>query len=148
GRRRAGSASPATTEHPSRRALRSARHRLPRGHQRMTTLSHETEPKALPHREVIQVMTGLLAGLFTALISNTIVSTALPTIMAALDGRPRQYTWVITTSLLMMTISTPIWGKLSDLFDKKKLVQLTIILFVAGSLVAGLATSISMMMAA
>ena len=114
----------------------------------MTATPRATEPGALTHREVIQVMTGLLAALFTALISNTIVSTALPTIMADLNGTQRQYTWVITTSLLMMTISTPIWGKLSDLFDKKALVQLTIVLFVAGSIVAGLSTSIAMMMGA
>ncbi|MGO2311189.1 MAG: MDR family MFS transporter [Brachybacterium tyrofermentans] len=104
--------------------------------------------KALPHREVLQVMAGLLAALFTALLSNTIVSTALPTIMADLNGTQRQYTWVITASLLMMTISTPIWGKLSDLFDKKRMVQLAIVLFVAGSLIAGFAISIPMMMAA
>ena len=104
--------------------------------------------QALPHREVLQVMTGLLAALFTALISNTIVSTALPTIMADLNGTQRQYTWVITTSLLMMTISTPVWGKLSDLFDKKMLVQLTIVLFVVGSIAAGLSTSVAMMMGA
>lgn len=104
--------------------------------------------QALSHREVLQVMTGLLAALFTALLSNTIVSTALPTIMADLDGTQRQYTWVITTSLLMMTISTPVWGKLSDLFDKKFLVQLTIVLFVVGSVAAGLSTSVAMMMGA
>ncbi len=114
----------------------------------MTATPHAAEPEALTHREVVQVMTGLLAALFTALISNTIVSTALPTIMADLNGTQRQYTWVITTSLLMMTISTPIWGKLSDLFDKKALVQLTIGLFVAGSVVAGFSTSIAMMMGA
>ena len=114
----------------------------------MTSPSYAAEPQALPHREVIQVMTGLLAALFTALISNTIVSTALPTIMADLDGTQRQYTWVITTSLLMMTVSTPVWGKLSDLFDKKVLVQLTIVLFVLGSMAAGLATSVAMMMGA
>ena len=106
------------------------------------------EPRSLPHKEVLQIMTGLLAALFTALISNTIVSTALPTIMADLHGTQRQYTLVITTSLLMMTISTPIWGKLSDLFDKKVMVQLAIALFVAGSLIAGFAVSIPMMMVA
>lgn len=105
-------------------------------------------PQSLPHREVLQVMTGLLAALFTAMISNTIVATALPTIMADLNGTQTQYTWVITTSLLMMTISTAIWGKLSDLFDKKVLVQTSIVLFVAGSMIAGFSTSIAMMMGA
>ncbi len=106
------------------------------------------EPREYSHREILQVMTGLLAALFTALISTTIVSTALPTIMADLDGTQRQYTWVITASLLAMTIATPIWGKLSDMFNKKTLTQLAIILFVAGSVAAGFSTSITMMMTA
>lgn len=114
----------------------------------MTTVSEYEEPKALPHREVIQVMTGLLAALFTALISNTIVATALPTIMGELHGTQRQYTWVITASLLMMTISTPIWGKMSDLFNKKTLAQVSIVLFVVGSVAAGITQSIWLLMTA
>lgn len=118
----------------------------------MTTLNSTTpditEPRKYSHREILQVMTGLLAALFTAMISTTIVSTALPTIMADLNGTQRQYTWVITASLLAMTIATPIWGKLSDLFDKKILAQLSIVMFVAGSVAAGLSTSISMLMTA
>ena len=92
-------------------------------------------------------MTGLLAALFTALISTTIVSTALPTIMSDLHGTQRQYTWVITASLLAMTITTPIWGKLSDLFNKKLLIQLSIVIFVAGSVGAGLSQTVPPMMA-
>ena len=92
-------------------------------------------------------MTGLLAALFTAMISTTIVSTALPTIMSDLNGTQRQYTWVITSSLLAMTITTPIWGKLSDLFNKKFLIQLSIVLFVVGSIGAGLSQTVPPMMA-
>ena len=103
--------------------------------------------KVYSHREILEVMTGLLAALFTALISTTIVSTALPTIMSDLHGTQRQYTWVITASLLAMTITTPIWGKLSDLFNKKLLVQLAIVLFVAGSVGAGLSQTVPPMMA-
>lgn len=105
------------------------------------------ELRAYSHREILEVMTGLLAALFTAMISTTVVATALPTIMADLDGTQRQYTWVITASLLTMTISTPIWGKMSDLFDKKVLTQLAIVLFVGGSVAAGFATSIPLLMA-
>lgn len=112
------------------------------------TTTFTPEPQALPRNEVIQVMIGLLLALFTALLSTTIVSTALPTIMADLNGTQRAYTWVITASLLMMTVSTPIWGKFSDLFNKKFLVQLTIVLFVLGSLVAGFAGSIPVMIGA
>jgi len=99
------------------------------------------------HRQILRVMTGLLAALFTAMLSTTIVSTALPTIMADLHGTQRQYTWVITASLLAMTITTPIWGKLSDLFNKKLLVQLAIVIFVAGSVGAGLSQTVPPMMA-
>lgn len=113
-----------------------------------TPATEAAEPQEYSHREILQIMTGLLAALFTALISTTIVSTALPTIMADLNGNQRQYTWVITASLLAMTISTPIWGKLSDLFNKKMLAQLSIVLFVIGSVVAGFSTSIEVMMIA
>lgn len=99
------------------------------------------------HRQILKVMIGLLAALFTAMLSTTIVSTALPTIMADLHGTQRQYTWVITASLLAMTITTPIWGKLSDLFNKKILVQLSIVIFVAGSVGAGLSQTVPPMMA-
>lgn len=101
----------------------------------------------LSHRQILEVMVGLMAALFTALISSTIVSTALPTIMSDLHGTQRQYTWVITASLLAMTITTPVWGKLSDLFSKKFLIQLSIILFVLGSAGAGLSQQIWQMMA-
>ena len=103
--------------------------------------------KVYSHREILEVMTGLLAALFTALISTTIVSTALPTILSDLHGTQRQYTWIITASLLALTITTPIWGKLSDLFNKKFLVQLSIVLFVAGSVGAGLSQTVPPMMA-
>ena len=112
------------------------------------TMALQQEPRAYSHREILQVMTGLLAALFTAMISTTIISTALPTIMADLHGTQREYTWVITASLLAMTIATPIWGKLSDLFNKKLLTQIAIVLFVAGSIAAGFSTSIGVMMAA
>jgi len=102
----------------------------------------------LTHREILEVMIGLLAALFTALISSTIVSTALPTIMSDLHGTQRQYTWVITASLLAMTISTPIMGKLADLTNKKLLIQLSIILFVLGSVGAGFSHEIWQMMVA
>ncbi|SDS69473.1 drug resistance transporter, EmrB/QacA subfamily [Friedmanniella luteola] len=116
----------------------------------MTTTAVAAPPEraqgALTHQQILKVMTGLLAALFTAMLSTTIVSTALPTIMADLGGTQRQYTWVITSSLLAMTISTPIWGKLSDLFDKKVLVQLAIVIFVAGSVGAGLSQTVPPMM--
>ncbi len=96
-----------------------------------------TVPGDMSHQQILQAMTGLLAGLFTALLSSTIVATALPTIIGDLHGTQRQYTWVITAALLATTVSTPIWGKLSDLFSKKLLVQLSLVVFVLGSIGAG-----------
>ncbi|WP_134105851.1 MDR family MFS transporter [Kribbella pratensis] len=96
-----------------------------------------TAAAELSHREILEILAGLLAALFTAVLSSTIVSNALPTIIADLEGSQTQYTWVVTASLLAMTVSTPVWGKLSDLISKKLLVQLAIIMFVTGSVLAG-----------
>lgn len=101
----------------------------------------------LTHREILEVLFGLLAGMFTALISSTIVSNALPTIIADLEGSQTQYTWVVTASLLCMTVSTPVWGKLSDLFNKKVLVQTALVVFVLGSALAGAAQSVPWLIA-
>lgn len=109
----------------------------------MVQLDVKTSEKApLTHREILEVLVGLLAALFTAIISSTIVSNALPTIIADLEGSQTQYTWVVTASLLAMTVSTPVWGKLSDLFNKKMLVQLSIIIFVIGSVLAGISQNV------
>jgi EmrB/QacA subfamily drug resistance transporter len=101
----------------------------------------------MTHRQILEAMTGLLAGLFTAMLSSTIVATALPTIIGDLHGTQREYTWVITASLLATTVSTPIWGKLSDLFSKKLLVQLSLVVFVLGSVAAGFAHSVAFLIA-
>ncbi|MBF6418099.1 MFS transporter [Nocardia farcinica] len=106
------------------------------------------DPDAMTHREVLEAMTGLLAALFTALLSTTIVATALPTIIGDLQGSQTAYAWVITTALLANAASTPIWGKLADLFNKKLLVQLSIVIFVAGSILAGVAHSVDVLLAA
>jgi EmrB/QacA subfamily drug resistance transporter len=91
------------------------------------------------HREILRAMSGLLLLLFVTMISGTIVSVALPQIIGALDGTQSQYTWVVTATLLTSTASTPIWGKLADLFSKKALLQISIVIFFVSSLGAGLA---------
>lgn len=101
----------------------------------------------LTHPEILRILAGLLAGMFTALISSTIVANALPTIIADLDGSQTQYTWVVTSSLLAMTVSTPIWGKLADLVDKRVLVQVALATFVLGSVLAGLAQDVPQLIA-
>lgn len=92
-------------------------------------------------REVLEALSGLLLAMFVSILSATIVSNALPTIIADLHGSQTQYTWVVTATLLTTTASTPIWGKLADLFDKKLLVQIAIVIFVVSSAMAGLAQS-------
>ncbi|MFR9805344.1 MFS transporter [Pseudonocardia sp. RS010] len=99
----------------------------------------------MTHRQVLQALTGMLLALFTALLSSTIVSNALPTIITDLHGSQSQYTWVVTATLLSSTASTPIWGKLSDLVSKKLLVQVAIVLYIGGSILAGFSHSVGIL---
>ena len=101
----------------------------------------------MSHRQILETMSGLLLGMFVAILSSTVVSNALPTIVSDLQGSESGYTWVVTSTLLATTISTPIWGKLADLFDKKLLVQISIVIFVAGSVAAGLAPNVPFLLA-
>ena len=103
---------------------------------------------APPRRKVLQALTGLLLALFVSTLSSTVVATALPKMMGALHGSPTQYTWVVTATLLASTVTTPVWGKLADLHDKKTLVQIATAVFLAGSLAAGLAQDAGQLIAA
>ena len=91
----------------------------------------------MTHRQVLEALSGLLAGLFVAVLASTVVSTSLPKIISDLQGDQTAYTWVVVSTLLATTVSTPIWGKLADLFNRKLLVQLSIFIFVLGSALAG-----------
>ncbi|MFG1605957.1 MDR family MFS transporter [Actinoplanes sp. NPDC049265] len=102
----------------------------------------------MTHREILEALSGLLLALFVAMSSATIVSTALPKIIGGLNGSQTQYTWVVTATLLTATASTPIWGKLADLYSKKTLIQLSIVIYVVGSIVAGFAQSAGQLIAA
>lgn len=99
----------------------------------------------MSHRQIMEALTGLLLGMFVAILSSTIVSNALPDIIKDLGGGQSAYTWVVTASLLAMTASTPLWGKLADLFSKKLLIQLALVIFVAGSALAGLSQNAGML---
>ncbi|QOV37235.1 MFS transporter [Streptomyces ferrugineus] len=99
----------------------------------------------MTHRQIMEALTGLLLGMFVAILSSTIVSNALPDIIKDLGGGQSAYTWVVTASLLAMTASTPLWGKLADLFSKKLLIQLALVIFVAGSAAAGLSQNPAML---
>jgi EmrB/QacA subfamily drug resistance transporter len=105
-------------------------------------------PPEMSHRQIMEALTGLLAAFFTAILSSTIVANALPTIMSDLHGTQTDFAWVITAALLANAATTPIWGKLADLFNKKVLVQLSIVVFVAGSVMAGLSETIPLLLVA
>lgn len=93
----------------------------------------------MTHRQVLEALSGLLLGMFVSILAGTVVSTSLPVIIADLDGGQSSYTWVITATLLATTVSTPIWGKFADLFNRKLLIQLALVVFVLGSALAGFA---------
>lgn len=102
----------------------------------------------MSHRDVLRALSGLLLAMFVAMLSSTVVSNALPSIVTDLKGSQTGYTWVVVATLLTMTATTPIWGKLADLFSKKILVQSALVIFSAGSLVAGLAPSMEVLIGA
>ncbi|MFI7285263.1 MFS transporter [Streptomyces anulatus] len=111
------------------------------------TASGAADGTPMTHRQIMEALAGLLLGMFVAILSSTVVSNALPEIISDLGGGQSAYTWVVTASLLAMTATTPLWGKLSDLFSKKLLVQIALIIYVLGSVVAGLSTSSGMLIA-
>ncbi|MET9922777.1 MDR family MFS transporter [Streptomyces sp. NPDC006435] len=101
----------------------------------------------MDHRHVLRALSGLLIVLFVAMISSTVVSVALPKIIGSLNGTQSQYTWVVTATLLASTASTPVWGKLADLFSKKLLLQISIGIFVVSSIACGFAQSTEQLIA-
>ena len=91
----------------------------------------------MTHRQVLESLSGLLLGMFVSILAGTVVSTSLPLIISDLDGDQSAYTWVVTGTLLATTVSTPLWGKFADLFNRKLLIQLALGIFVFGSALAG-----------
>ncbi len=114
----------------------------------MTTSAALAPPDRMTHREILEALSGLLLVLFAAMVSSTIVSTALPRILGALNGTQTQYTWVVTATLLAATATTPIWGRLADMFSKKLLIQIAIGIFVVGSLLSGFSQNAGELIAA
>jgi EmrB/QacA subfamily drug resistance transporter len=102
----------------------------------------------MSHRQVMEALSGLLLGMFAAIISSTIVSNALPKIIGDLGGGQSAYTWVVTAALLAMTATTPLWGKMADLFSKKVLVQIALVVYIIGSALAGFSQNPGMLITA
>jgi EmrB/QacA subfamily drug resistance transporter len=95
----------------------------------------------LSHRQILIVMSGLMTGMFLAALDQSIVGTALPRITSELGGLDK-LSWVVTAYMLAATASTPLWGKISDLYGRRLLFQVAIVTFVAGSLLSGFSQDI------
>lgn len=112
----------------------------------MTTIeASEETPTSMTNRQILQAMSGLMAGMFVAILAGTVVANALPRIIADLGASQSSYTWVVTSELLAMTATVPLWGKLSDLYNKKLLLQLSLGMFVIGSLLAGFSQGVELL---
>ena len=106
----------------------------------------QVAPKSLTHKEIMFVLSGLMVGMLLAALDQTIVSTALKSIVEDFDGLAH-YTWVVTAYLLTSTASTPLYGKISDLYGRRPVFQFAIITFLIGSFAAGAATSMEQLIA-
>jgi EmrB/QacA subfamily drug resistance transporter len=114
-------------------------------------LSHADDAAegALPglgRRRILIIIGALMCGMMLAALDQTIVSTALPTIVGDLQGGSH-IAWVITAYLLATTVSTPLWGKLGDMYGRKVFFQAAIVIFLVGSVLSGLSNSMFMLIA-
>jgi EmrB/QacA subfamily drug resistance transporter len=103
-------------------------------------LARSGPPQAIDQRRVLVIIGALLLGMLLAALDQTIVATALPTIAGDLHGLSH-LSWVITAYLLASTVSTPLWGKLGDMYGRKTFFQASIVIFLVGSALSGLAHS-------
>ena len=101
---------------------------------------------ALTHRQILVVFSGLMLGMFLAALDQTIVATALPTIVGDLGGL-NHLSWVVTAYLLTSTASTPLYGKFSDLYGRKTLFQAAIVIFLVGSVLSGASQNMGQLIA-
>ena len=113
----------------------------------MTTEPFVFDPEVEASRKHLRWILGaLMLTMLLAALDQTIVSTALPTITSDLGGL-NQLSWVVTAYLLASTASTPIWGKISDLHGRKLMLQISIVVFVIGSMLAGLSQNMTELIA-
>ena len=103
-------------------------------------------PQVLSPKQVRLTIGGLLLVLLLAALDSTIVATALPTIVGEMGGLTH-LSWVVTAYLLAQTVVTPLYGKLGDLYGRKKVVQVAIVIFLVGSALCGLARSLTQLIA-
>ena len=111
------------------------------------TPSLEDDPAlGLPQRAKMEILFAVLLGLFLGALDQTIVGPALPTIVTKLAGNDI-YVWAVTIYLLTSTISVPFWGKLSDLYGRKPMFMIGIVIFLVGSALSGLSQNMTELIA-
>src|SRR5215467_10066300 len=103
----------------------------PRGND-LNPAAQAVSASGFTHREILGVLYGVLLGMMMAALDSTIVTTALPRIATDLDGF-LHLSWVVTAYLLTNTAAAPIYGKLSDLYGRRKLLQFAIVVFTLAS---------------
>src|ERR1700733_15688247 len=101
---------------------------------------------ARPRGGLVIIYVALMLAILLAALDQTIVSTALPTIVGDLGGLDR-LSWVVTAYLLATTVSTPLWGKLGDQYGRKGLFQAAIVIFLGGSALCGMARNMDELIA-
>ena len=103
-------------------------------------------PTYLSHRQIIIVLFGVMAGMLLFALDQGIVGTALPRIVSELGGLDK-LSWVVTAYLLASTATTPLWGKISDLYGRRLIFQVAIVIFLAGSALSGLSQNMGQLIA-
>jgi EmrB/QacA subfamily drug resistance transporter len=112
----------------------------------MTSTVAPPSSSRLSHRQILVVLSGLMLGMLLAALDQTIVATALPTIVSELGGI-NHLSWVVAAYLLASTSSTPLYGKVSDLFGRKGVFQFAIVVFLLGSVLSGIAQNMGQLIA-
>jgi EmrB/QacA subfamily drug resistance transporter len=109
--------------------------------------SIEEDPAlGLPHRAKMEILFAVMLGLFLGALDQTIVGPALPTVVTQLNGN-ELYVWAVTIYLLTSTVSIPFWGKLSDIYGRKPLFMIGIVIFLVGSALSGLSQNMTQLIA-
>ena len=106
----------------------------------------QVQPRVYTHRQIMVILGGLMLGMLLAALDQTIVATALPTIVGDLGGL-NHLSWVVTAYLVASTVTTPLYGKISDLHGRKKVFQFAIVVFLIGSALAGLSQNMTELIA-
>jgi EmrB/QacA subfamily drug resistance transporter len=118
---------------------------FPETNGRTPTLA-EDPALGLSQRAKIEILIAVMLGLFLGALDQTIVGPALPTVVTELSGND-YYVWAVTIYLLTSTISVPFWGKLSDLYGRKPIFMIGIVIFLVGSALSGLSQNMTMLIA-